>query len=57
MKQINDIKEAWYYIYGKGSHMNIFGKIILGAPCFPMIAAFVLTLALLEFLFSKDPVK
>lgn len=44
---------AWYYVYGKGSHMNIFGKILLGVPLFPFFCGFVLTWHALDFLFTK----
>jgi hypothetical protein len=48
------IKDAWDYVYGSKSHMNIAGKIVLGVPMFPVIAVFVLTWTLLEFLFTKE---
>ncbi len=44
---------AWYYIYGKGSHMNVAGKILIGIPMFPFVAIFVLTWVTLDFLFTK----
>jgi hypothetical protein len=47
------IKDAWDYIYGSKSHMNLAGKIILGVPLFPAIAVFVITWAVLDFLFTK----
>ena len=51
---MSTIKDAWDYVYGSKSHMNIAGKIVLGVPMFPVIAVFVLTWALLEFLFTKE---
>jgi len=47
-------KEAWYFIYGKGSHMNLAGKIILGIPLLPIVLVMITTWALLDVLFSKD---
>ena len=50
------IKEAWHYIYGSGSHTNLAGKLILGVPLFPFVAAFVVTWALCDALFTgKKP--
>ena len=47
------IKDAWDYIYGSKSHMNIAGKLLLGVPMSPFVLAFVLTWATLDALFSK----
>jgi len=49
------IKDAWDYIYGKKSHMNIAGKILIGVPMFPFVAIFALTWAMLDLFFSKKP--
>ena len=49
----DNIKDAWYYIYGKGSHLNIAGKILLGVPLFPLVAVIVITWSLLDFLFTQ----
>jgi hypothetical protein len=44
---------AWYYTYGKGSHMNLAGKLLIGVPLFPFMALFVLTWLALDSLFTK----
>ena len=43
MKDIDPttIRGAWYYIYGKGSHTSLAGKLILGVPLFPLIVVMV----------------
>ena len=46
-------KEAWECMYGKKSHMNLAGKIILGVPLFPVMFALVTMFAVLETLFAK----
>ena len=48
-----NIKEAWYYIYGAGSPMNLAGKILLGVPLFPLVAALVILWSLLDLLFTN----
>jgi hypothetical protein len=50
---MNNIKEVWYYIYGKGSHLNISGKIILGVPFFPLIFSGVILWNIMSFLFAS----
>lgn len=47
------LRGAWYYVYGKGSHMNIAGKILIGVPMFPFVVIFLATYFLAEFLFTK----
>ena len=46
-------KDAWDYIYGSKSHMNLAGKILLGVPMAPFVFAFVATWAMLDWLFTK----
>ena len=53
MKQI---KEFFYYTYGKGSHMNIFGKVLIGLPLLPFVLIGIATYMMLDFLFSKSRV-
>jgi hypothetical protein len=55
MKNVNPdtIYGAWYYIYGKGSHMNLAGKLILGIPLFPVVAVAVGTLLICDKLFTR----
>jgi hypothetical protein len=50
---IKELKTAWDCIYGRNSHVNLAGKIILGVPLFPFVAVIVLTFVLLDALFSK----
>jgi hypothetical protein len=50
---IKDLTNGWHYIYGKGSHMNLAGKIILGIPIFPFAFIMVFTYALLNSIFTK----
>lgn len=45
---------AWYYIYGKGSHMNLAGKLLIGVPMFPLVCVFVFVWNILDFLFTKQ---
>ena len=45
---------AWYYVYGKGSHMNLAGKIIIGIPLAPFFFAFIGMWLLLNLLFKKE---
>lgn len=52
-KQIEQIKEAWHYIYGSGSETNLAGKILLGVPLFPVVAVMVLTWIVCDALFTK----
>lgn len=47
------IKDAWDYIYGSTSHMNLAGKILLGIPLAPFVFAFVFTWSALDLLFTK----
>lgn len=47
------LKEAWDYIYGSKSHMNLAGKILLGVPAAPFVLIFILTWMTLDFLFTK----
>jgi hypothetical protein len=47
------LRGAWYYIYGKGSHMNLAGKLILGVPLFPFIALAALLCLVFDSLFTK----
>ena len=47
------MKEAWDYIYGSKSHMNLAGKILLGIPMAPFIFTFVFVGLALDFLFTK----
>jgi hypothetical protein len=50
---MESIKYFWFYIYGKGSHMNMAGKLIVGVPLFPVVAVFALTWTVLDALFTK----
>lgn len=47
------VKDAWNCIYGKDSHMNLAGKILIGIPAAPFVVGFVLAWELLDLLFSK----
>jgi hypothetical protein len=47
------VKDAWDYIYGRKSHLNLAGKILIGVPMAPFLLAFVLTWAALDALFTK----
>lgn len=47
------IKDAWTYIYGKKSHMNLAGKLLIGLPMAPFVLGFALTWELLDALFTK----
>ena len=49
----NTLYGAWYYIYGKGSHMNLAGKILLGIPMFPLVFLMVMIIFILDSLFTK----
>ena len=42
-------KEAWDYIYGSKSHMNLAGKILLGIPAAPFALIILLTWTALNF--------
>ena len=53
-KKESIIKDAWDYIYGSKSHMNLAGKILIGIPLAPAVFIFVFTFALCDFLFSKE---
>ena len=46
------MKDAWEYIFGSKSHMNIAGKIFIGIPMLPFIIVFVFTWLMLDFLLS-----
>ena len=50
------MKEAWDYIYGSKSHMNLAGKVLIGVPLAPAIFAFVGTWLILDFLFTKKSI-
>lgn len=39
--QEKNMKDAWDYIYGSKSHMNLAGKLLLGIPMAPFIFTFV----------------
>jgi len=45
--------QAWDYIYGSKSHMNLAGKIFIGIPFFPYIFIVVAAYIILDNLFSK----
>jgi hypothetical protein len=47
------MKDAWDYIYGSKSHMNLAGKILLGVPLAPFVFVFVVTWVVLDWLFLK----
>ena len=49
------LKDAWDYIYGSKSHMNLAGKLLVGVPMAPFILIFALTWTLLDALFTKRP--
>ena len=51
---IKNLKDGWYYIYGKGSHMNIAGKVTLGVPLFPFLFIMVFTYSVFDVLFTKE---
>ena len=46
-------RKAWDYIYGRKSHMNLAGKLLLGVPMFPYVFVFITVWILLDALFSK----
>lgn len=48
-----DFMQAWDYIYGSKSHMNLAGKIFIGIPFFPYIFIVVAAYIILDNLFSK----
>lgn len=50
-------KDAWDCIYGAKSHMNLAGKLLIGAPLAPAVLVFVLTWMLLDALFTKPAAK
>lgn len=47
------MKDAWDYLYGSKSHMNLAGKLIIGLPMAPLVLIFTLTWLLLDTLFAK----
>ena len=47
------LKDSWNYIYGKKSHMNLAGKLLLGVPMAPFVLIFALTWDALDALFTK----
>lgn len=49
----DSLKGLWDHVYGKKSHMNLAGKILVGIPMFPFVVGFCGTWMLLDFLFTK----
>ncbi len=57
MKKRDYWSDAWYHIYGKGSHLNVAGKIILGVPLAPFVFLILLLVWIAERLFTREGVR
>lgn len=47
------LKEAYVYIYGRKSPLNIWGKLIIGVPFAPLVVSLAVIQCTLEFFFIK----
>lgn len=47
------MKEIWDYIYGRKSHVNLAGKILIGIPLAPFVVVIAVTWLVLDLLFTK----
>jgi hypothetical protein len=55
-KDITTISGAWHYVCGKGSPLNLAGKLLIGLPFFPYIVVVLWSWFLLSKLFFKKPI-